>query len=106
MAKKKSKSVVGVEKVGNYERSVMKDIESYTIFGVLLFFVGILFGIVSSGVNMYDDKKDSPTDLDTQKYVTSPEDCVTTDDLDVTTISEVQSDIVEVEEDFEEILPE
>ena len=106
MAKKAKKNLVGVEKVGNYEKSVLRDVESYTIFGVLIFFVGIMFGIVSSGVNMYN-YKDNPTDLDdTQRYVASPDDCVTTDDLDVNTISEVKSDIIEVEEDFEEIFPE
>ena len=106
MAKKNKKNILGVEKVGNYERSAMKEIESYTIFGVLLFFVGILFGAISSGVQMYNSDKDNPTDLNTQKFVTSPDSVVSTDEIDVNSISDVDNDIEEVEEDFQEIFPE
>ena len=109
MDKKGNKKVLGIEKVEKKNVNFRKELETYLVFGLVILFVGIFIGTTASAI--YNSKNENPVDLDSTKMIepATPEDEVeeiTTDELDLNEIEQVQGATEEVTDEYQPIYPE
>jgi hypothetical protein len=110
MAKKENKNVMGIEKVEKKDTSFRKELETYLVFGLVVLFVGIFIGTTASAISIYRSKNSDPVDLDTTKMIESAtpedEDVVTTDDLDLDELEQVEGAVQDPSNEYIPIYPE
>lgn len=111
MDKKGNKKVLGIEKVEKKNVNFRKELETYLVFGLVILFVGIFIGTTASAISIYNSKNENPVDLDSTKMIepATPEDEVeeiTTDELDLNEIEQVQGATEEVTDEYQPIYPE
>ncbi len=110
MAKKEKKNVVGIEKVDKKDTSFRKELETYLVFGLVILFVGIFIGTTASAISIYRSKNNEPVDLDTTKMIEpatpEDEDVVTTDEIDLDEIEQVEGAVQNPSNEYIPIYPE
>ena len=110
MAKEGNKKVLGIEKVEKKNVNFRKELETYLVFGLVILFVGIFIGTTASAISIYRSKNSDPVDLDTTKMIESAtpedEDVVTTDDLDLDELEQVEGAVQDPSNEYIPIYPE